>query len=111
MLRLAELEPEFIKIIDERSHRPCELSEADGLFFLCPVCFTKNGGPVGTHGIILWRPHVPKERSPKAGRWEFVGTGIEDLSLVAGSSSILLVTGPSGCGAHFFIRNGGVDLA
>lgn len=107
-MRLSELEPEFIKILDEKSHMPSSLTEADGLFFLCPKCFAENKGPVGTHAIICWRPRVSQDRDPKPGRWEFVGTGIDDLKLVAGSSSILLT---SGCMAHFFIRDGRIDLA
>lgn len=83
------------------------IADADGIWLDCPVCFQANGGPVGTHAIICWRPRVPAEVFPKPGRWEFEGTGIDDLTLVAGSSSILL-TG-EGCGAHFHIRNGGIE--
>lgn len=46
----------------------------------------------------LLREHAPPARAPpdvdpKPGRWEFHGTGYADLSLVAGSSSILLTSG------------------
>jgi len=78
-------------------------TEADGVGFLCPVCFEENGGPVGTHAVICWRPHVPSHVDPKPGRWEFAGTTLDDLTLVAGSSSVLL---RGGCGAHFFVRSG-----
>ena len=82
------------------------LVEADGIWFLCPKCFAANGGPRGTHGVLCWRPRVPADVDPKPGRWEFHGTGLDDLSLVAGSSSILL---QGGCGAHFWIRNGSIE--
>lgn len=103
-MRLAELEPEFLKITSPREHKRVEaITEADGIIFKCPKCFEANGGTVGTHSVICWRPHVPTDRHPKPGRWQFVGTGIDDLTLAAGSSSILLT---AGCEAHFFIRNG-----
>jgi hypothetical protein len=41
--------------------------------------------------------------SPTPGRWDFQGTGLQDLTLVAGSSSVLLT---GGCRAHFFVRDG-----
>lgn len=88
-------------------HLPVDdISSADGVMFLCPKCFQANGGSVGTHSIICWRPRVPDDVAPKPGRWELVGTGIDDLTLVAGSSSILLT---GGCCAHFFIRNGSIE--
>lgn len=104
-MKLAELEPRFMRREDDHHFQDVEsIDEADGIIFLCPVCFKANNGPVGTHAIICWRPRVPQTTSPTPGRWEFEGSGIDDLTLVAGSSSILL-NGP-GCGAHFFIRNG-----
>lgn len=104
-MKLTELDPHFLKILSEREYQCADVSlaEADGVQFLCPVCFAKNGGPVGTHSVICWRPHVPPDVNPKPGRWEFSGTGYNDLTLTAGSSSILLT---SGCKAHFFITNG-----
>jgi hypothetical protein len=80
---------------------------ADGIKFLCPKCFVTNSGPVGTHAIICWRPHVPAEIVPGPGRWEFEGDSIHELTLVASSSSISL-PGPGGCLAHFFVRKGSI---
>jgi hypothetical protein len=103
-VKLTNLEAEFLKRMDDQKSRRVEsIDEADGVMFLCPVCFQANGGPVGTHAVICWRPRVPSHIDPKPGRWEFEGTGLHDLTLVAGSSSILLT---AGCRAHFFIRNG-----
>jgi hypothetical protein len=114
-LRLRELEAEFLYYTGEEKRDmhigdppDVTLEQADALMFLCPVCYAANGGPPGTHRVICNRPRVPlvdgKYVGP--GRWEFLGTGIDDLTLVAGSSSILL---QGGCGAHFFIRNGGIE--
>lgn len=104
-MRLLELNPEFLKRTgDDTFERTASIAEADGLLFLCPVCFRANAGSVGTHSVICWQPKVPAHITPGPGRWNFEGTGLADLTLVAGSSSILL-SGP-GCGAHFFIRNG-----
>jgi hypothetical protein len=124
-VRLRELDPSFIR----REIRSCSggpdcstvsphteheywinvasIAEADGLMFLCPVCFVTNKGPVGTHGVLCWRPRVPQNVAPKPGRWEFEGTSLDDISLVAASSSIFL-TG-EGCGAHFYIRSGEIQ--
>lgn len=81
------------------------LAEADGVLFLCPKCFEANGGEVGTHSVICWRPRVPPDVCPRPGRWEFHGTGLGDLTLVAGSSSVLL---QAGCAAHFCVRAGAI---
>lgn len=114
-LRLHELEAVFLYYTGEDGRdmhmgEPPDvtLDRADAVMFLCPKCFTENGGPVRTHRVICNRPRVPliPEKYVGPGRWEFQGTGIDDLTLVAGSSSILL---QGGCGAHFFIRNGGIE--
>jgi hypothetical protein len=107
-MRLTELEPEFLKI-DGNSYRPVQTpQEADGIDFLCPVCFAANKGNVGTHHIICWKPQVPQTVSPVPGRWNILGSGFADLTLQAGSSSVLLRTAP--CRAHFFIEKGQIRL-
>lgn len=104
-MRLAELEPQFLKITDENHWRTdTTIAECDGILFLCPVCFKTNNGPIGTHSIICWKPHVPQTQTPGPGRWNMLGDSVESLTLQAGSSSIYL-TG-TGCGAHFYITNG-----
>ena len=103
-MRLEDLEPQFLRWKSPSAFQHVDsIEEADGIFFLCPKCFVANGGMIGTHGVMCWRPHVPQDTSPKPGRWEFSGTGYADLTLVAGSSSVLLT---SGCRAHFFVRAG-----
>ncbi len=81
-MKLTDLEPKFLVIENPTSFRMTDdLTEADGLDLLCPVCFQKNGGAVGTHHIHCWRPHVPQTIAPIPGRWEFLGTGYGDLTL------------------------------
>ncbi len=103
-MKLIELEPHFIKIINSNSWTTdSSPQDADGIQFLCPKCFSDNKGPMGTHMIICWKPHVPQTFYPVPGRWNIVGNSYDNLSLVAGSSSVLLT---GGCKAHFFVRNG-----
>jgi hypothetical protein len=108
-VRLADLEPQFLRVEEAgRVLRHVDtLAEAEGIMFLCPVCFAKNAGRVGTHAVICWRPSVPQYVLPGPGRWEFEGTGYEDLTLRAGSSSVLL---NGGCKAHFFVTDGQIRL-
>jgi len=116
-VRLVELKPKWLKRIDDKTHQwdDVPFAEADGIIFLCPKCIVANGGSVGTHSVICWRPHVPQTTTPVPGRWEFQGTGFDDLTLVAASSSILLKGAclePNkawGPGWHGFIRNGQIE--
>lgn len=79
-------------------------AEADGIMFLCPQCYKDKGNTsVGVHSIICWNPSVPQSMNPKPGRWNLLGTSIEDLTLQNGSSSVALT---GGCNAHFWINNG-----
>ena len=64
------------------------LAEAQGISFLCPACFVKNGGRAGTHllhvgfhdrGLLSYQSSQNKEGKPS--RWSVEGTGIEDLTL------------------------------
>jgi len=108
-VRLTELDPEFLVVEGpDRWRRTDDIRGADGVIFLCPKCFAANGGPIGTHRVICWSPKVPPDMDPKPDRWNLVGTGYEDLSLVAGSSSILLT---SGCRWHGFVKGGEVTGA
>lgn len=105
-MRLDELDPQFLRRESADSFWYVDdLAAADGIMFLCPKCYVVNGGAIGTHSVICWRPRVPQDTSPTPGRWEFEGTGYGDLTLVAGSSSVLL---RSGCMAHFFVRAGAI---
>lgn len=109
-MKLIDLQPRFLQLSDETSTWHCvdDIAKADGIVFLCPLCFRNKGlTPVGVHSIICWQPHVPVELGPKPGRWQFVGTGYGDLTLKAGSSSVLLL---GGCKAHFFVTGGTINF-
>ena len=91
---------------DDLINRVDSMAEAQGILFLCPVC--EGDGRRGHH-IICWDPSVPQSVPPRPGRWSLVGTGVADLSLVAGSSSVHL--NGADCDAHFFITNGKIVLS
>lgn len=104
-MKLSDLDPHFLKIIDERTYRfeGVSLEESQGIQFDCPVCYVKNGNTgVGTHSVICWfvNKDVPVELEPKPGRWAMKGSGYADLSL---GPSVLLI---GGCNAHFHVTNG-----
>lgn len=91
-MRLAELEAEFIRH-EERdgsvySKPVATLAEAHAVQFLCPGCFTKNGGPVGTHAVwVTFRDrNVPdhlgsQSRQGGPSRWTATGDSLENLTL------------------------------
>jgi hypothetical protein len=110
-MKLTDLDPRFVKWDDDSHfHYVDTISESDGVIFLCPLCFQNNAGSdIGVHSVLCWRPNIPQSTSPKPGRWDFQGTGYNDLTLVAGSSSILL-TGDGGCKAHFYIQGGEIRM-
>ena len=102
-MHLTELEPQFIKREEPRRFRRVgTLAEADGVLFLCPQCFTANGGAPGTHGIICWAPSVPQDTFPTPGRWTMNGAGYVDLTL----NPSIAILNDAGCAAHFFVRAG-----
>lgn len=112
-MRLTELEPEFLQYHqDERGrvfYRHADgIKDAEGIMFLCPKCFKAKGGSIGVHAIICWSPVVPEHAQPRPGRWNLVGDGFHNLSLVAGSSSVQL---HGGCEWHGFVQNGEVKDA
>lgn len=103
-MTLRELCAKFLRRVDSRHFwRVDTIGEADGVQFLCPKCFEANGGPVGTHAIICWSPSVPQDTFPTPGRWALQGTGLDDLTLFAQSSSVKI---EGGCEAHFFVQDG-----
>lgn len=110
MVKLTDLEPQFLKWTDEHHHRDVQtLAEADGILFVCPKCFEENGRErPGVHSVLCWfEGKVPDSATPGPGRWNPTGTGYGDLSFVPGakSNSVLLL---NGCGWHGFVTNGEV---
>lgn len=108
VIPLTELEPEWIHEYNEGTMRYSSAltpATAQGLLFLCPVCFEKNKGDIGTHSVLTWFKDrgVPDEARPNPGRWTVSGNDFTDLTL---TPSIFLTGG--GCGWHGFITNGQV---
>jgi hypothetical protein len=131
-MRLIDLEPQFYRyelgIAGEHHGRPMpdgttqwggfpvdtfcdvdDLSQADGISFLCPLCFERNGGNVGTHGIRIdfvgrGTPDSAciKNSQGVPVRWTVQGTSYEDLTL---GPSILII---GGCAWHGFVEQGGI---
>lgn len=129
-MRLTDLDAEFIQRSEKGFRRIPTKDGADGILFLCPECFRFNDGNIGTHSVICWAPHVPLDITPGPGRWELLGTSLDDLTLRAGSSSVLLTSDMDTpcarcqrkgachdatcrycpCRAHFYIRNGAIEM-
>ena len=85
------------------------LDEAHGIMFLCPVCFAKNGGSVGTHSVdVTFSGRGVPDNLGSHGtndlptRWDVSGTGLADLVC---TPSIQLL---GGCNWHGFIGSSGV---
>jgi hypothetical protein len=110
-VKLIDLEPRFLRRTDDTHFAHADaIGDANGIIFICPKCLTENGMKrAGVHSVICWDPTVPQTTHPAPCRWEMLGTSFDDLTLRAGSSSILL-TGP-GCKAHFFIEAGQIRNA
>jgi Family of unknown function (DUF6527) len=114
-MKLTELEPRFVRYETRPDgqylvHVP--LAAAQGIEFLCPVCFARNRGPVGTHLIEVTfadrgaRPEQGSHgRDGQPTRWVVSGTGVADLTLTPS-----IDTTP-GCTWHGFVTNGQVTNA
>lgn len=103
-VRLVDLEPQLVRAMSAQTYEEVDtLAEASGVRFLCPVCFHKNGGAIGTHGVLVWFRDrgVPDALPPGPGRWAVSGTSIADLTL---APSIHLTT--AACGWHGFVTAG-----
>lgn len=113
-VRLTDLDPEWLTLgTDPRGHRrgEADIETAQGFMFLCPLCFERNGGPAGTHSVIVWSRSrgVPDSQVPGPGRWTWQGTGFEDLTVHGdppGNARSIDLSGGAGCGWHGFITNG-----
>lgn len=132
MIKLTELRPEWQKYklgVAEPDHGrklpdgtmqwggfPCEeiwrvdtLAEAQGIGFLCPVCFEKNKGPKGTHRVFVTfadrgatDAQGSHNKEGKPSRWVVAGgSGFDDLQL---TPSIQL---GGGCNWHGFVGSSG----
>ena len=120
-MRLTELDAQFVRYEERDGHKYIHhvdtLAEAQGVMFLCPKCFKANGGPKGTHQILCWSRSAgaSEHAEPRPGRWQMVGTGLDDLTLNGdlagapgqGARSVLLL---SGCEWHGFVTNGEASI-
>lgn len=116
MIKLRELGAKFLKIIEENGRTILRevdtLAEAEGVEFLCPLCFKNNNGPIGTHSIICWFTNkVDDAVTPRPGRWNPSGTSLDDLTFVPPGAISVLLPDPDGCKYHGFIRNGEATLS
>jgi hypothetical protein len=120
-MKLTELEPRFVRykpgvtvwaVPDPQTGQliPLTFAEAQGVEFLCPLCFTKNSGPVGTHicDVTFADRNVPDalgshNTEGKSVRWTVSGDSFQNLTT---TPSILL---EGGCGWHGFITNGEIS--
>lgn len=109
-MKFTDLEPSFLQLI--RTERPCNtwsfkvvetLAEADGVMFMCPTHFRKNGGREGTHQVICWfkNKNIPAQLNPGPGRWDAKGS-LANLTL----SPSVNIEGDW----HGFIQNGQVSF-
>ncbi len=104
-MTLADLEPKFVTTTDGRHiGKTDDFSRAQGVRFLCPQCFARNNGPVGTHMVLVWFADrgVPEAAKPLP-RWGASGSGYADLTI---SPSIDLKDGDW----HGFVTHGEVSV-
>jgi len=89
-------------VLDLQTH--VAFADAHGVSFLCPGCFAKNGGAVGTHWIVVCFAgrDVPPDFLPGIHRWAFSGERIDNLTVTPS----VLVGG--GCAWHGFVQNGAI---
>lgn len=108
---MRELECEFLQVIGPKSHRRIPtIEDAQGILFICPKCYARNGrSNVGVHSIICWSSSrgTPADKEPLPGRWKITGTSIDDVHLdgeaPGGARSVLLL---GGCAWHGFVNHG-----
>lgn len=109
---LEDLDACFISRVEGRVWRytppGTSLEKVHGVKFLCPLCFLRNGGPVGTHIVICWFAGrgVPDDASPTGGRWNPQGTGLHDLTFVGPGQTSVHLNGAGACGWHGYITGG-----
>lgn len=120
-MKLCDLEPQFVRYerryIDglwgEYIPKVESLADAQGMRFLCPSCFVRNGGAVNTHQIEVsfaergvQDQQGSHDRNGNPVRWTVHGTDFRNLST---QPSILIDPAKPVCdGWHGFIKNGEV---
>ena len=128
-MKLIDLDPQFVRYVTQNKdeqvaegrispaeylHHLDSLTDAQGIVFLCPTCFVKNSGAVGTHGIEVSfsgrgvQDHQgSRNRQGKPSRWNASGAGYSDLTLMP---SVLIDPAKPACdGWHGFITAGSIS--
>jgi len=70
-VRLLDLEPEWLYSDGnpKRYWRVASLAEANGIFFVCPLCYVNNENRrPGVHGVVCWNCTVPQTVTPNPAR-------------------------------------------
>jgi hypothetical protein len=82
-VKLADLEPVFLRLTDGGWTHVHTIGEAQGVIFLCPGCYLKNKNKVGVHSVICLFKNcgVPDDREPLPGRWTASGANLANLTL------------------------------
>lgn len=105
---LRELEAAFVARTENGWREVDAIAEGDGLWVLCPRCFRKNAGAIGTHRLLHWfEGKVPDDVGPGPGRWKPHGVGLDDLTFVPGKNSCSVAVGKH---FHGYVRAGGYDV-
>jgi hypothetical protein len=103
---LHELDAEFLTHTPRGFHRGNDIATAQGILFVCPSCYRKNGSSdIGVHSVLVWFANrgVPDEAEPLP-RWNVSGTSLADVSI---TPSINLATDEASQGEwHGYITNG-----
>ena len=116
-MKLVQLEPQFVQYFEDETgnhlrHAP-DLGHAQGIQFLCPSCFVRNGGAVGTHlieasftGTGVLDHQGSHNRKGEPSRWTASGSMYVDLTL---RPSIQIDAAKPACdGWHGFVTKGDV---
>ena len=121
-MKLTDLEPQFVRY--ERRYvdgvwgdylpHANSISEAQGVLFLCPSCFVRNGGAVGTHliEVSFAGPGVQdhqgsRNRKGAPSRWDVTGTAYTVSHSVSPDQSPDCAPAEPACaGWHGYVTNG-----
>jgi hypothetical protein len=111
-VKFTNLEPQWCKYIEDGVWRVQDEGgesitpeTADGIMFLHPEQFERNGAAIGTSCVLLWfRGRVPDSATPGPGRWDLINPDFEHFEI---SPSVDLTAGGQYPGEwHGWIKDG-----